>query len=116
MIMIAHVEEARQLQHIPREVAIVVEGIAEVLDSEYAVDMDVREGDGGYILIIETFNELDELKYIYIDIDEVIPEFTDAIKVEEGEDYTSTLILLNNYFGISLIMLISLAPKRFQEE
>jgi hypothetical protein len=40
----------------------------------------------------------------------------DVIKVKDGEDYTSTLIMINNEFGILLIMPISLVPKRFQEE
>lgn len=89
-----------------------VEGVVRILDSEYGEDRDVNEGDGGYVLIIESADELIQLKDIYIDIDEVIPEFADVIKVKDGEDYTSTLILLNNDFRISLIMPMSLTPNR----
>jgi hypothetical protein len=62
------------------------------LDREYGPERQVGEGDGGYILILESANK------IYIDIDEVVPEFTDVIKVEGAEDYNSTVILRNNDF------------------
>jgi hypothetical protein len=111
MIKIAHVEEAKRLQSLPQEVVEVVEGIAEILDRDYGVDREV-DCDGGYILVLEAAEELEQLKEIYIDLDEVIAEYTDLIMVEGGENFTNTLILANDY-SISLILPISLTLKRF---
>ena len=116
MIKIAHVEEAKRLQHLPQEVAMVVEGIAEILDTEYSKDRDVNGGNGGYILVIESAEELQQLKDIYIDIEDVITEYTDLIEVQEGENYTNSLILLNNDFSVSLVMPVSLTPARLLAE
>jgi hypothetical protein len=103
MIKIAHVEEAKRLQHLPQEVVVVVEGIAEILDTEYGVDRQVDSGDGGFILVIQSAEELEQLKDIYIDIDEVIAEFTDTITVQGADNYTNSLILLSSDFSVSLI-------------
>jgi hypothetical protein len=64
MIKIAHVEEVKQLQHIPQEVIAIFEEIVSILDREYGSERLVDEGNGGYVLIIESVNELDEPKDI----------------------------------------------------
>jgi hypothetical protein len=38
MIKIAHIEDVKRLQHLPKEVAIVIEEIAGILDGEYGED------------------------------------------------------------------------------
>lgn len=58
-----------------------MEGIATILDNVYGMDRDVDGGDGWYILVIELEDELEQLKEIYIDIDEVTPEFKDLIEI-----------------------------------
>ncbi|AOT72795.1 hypothetical protein [Geosporobacter ferrireducens] len=115
MIKIAHVKETEGL-NLPQEVVGVIEYIATVLDNEYGEDRDVDGGDGGYILVIEYKDEFEKLKDIYIDMDDVIAEYVDLIKVTDGEDYTNSLIILNNEFAISLIMPVAITPKRLLDE
>jgi hypothetical protein len=73
MIKIAHVGEVKRLQYLPQEGSIVVEGIFSISGREYGETREVDEGDGGYVLIIKSGDELEHLKDIYIDVDEVIP-------------------------------------------
>lgn len=115
MIKVAHVEEVKSLK-LPQEVVRVIKEIATILDTEYGKDRDVNGGDGGYILVMESKDEFKKLKDIYIDMEDVIAEYVDLIKVTDGEDYTNSLILLNNDFSISLIIPIGITPKRLLDD
>lgn len=115
MMKIAYVKETENLQ-LPQEIIEVVKGIATVLDTEYGENRDVDGGDGGYILVIEEKEDLEKLKEIYIDVDDVIVEYVDKIAVEDEEDYTNCLIICNNDFAISLIIPISITPKNLLDE
>ncbi|MCT4508646.1 MAG: hypothetical protein N4A48_07775 [Tepidibacter sp.] len=115
MIKIAHVKETENLD-LPKEVVEVIKSVASILDSEYGEDRYVEGGDGGYILVIEAKEDFEKLKEIYIDVDDIIPEYVDKITVEGGEDYTNSLILCNNDFGISLIIQMRLTPKILLED
>ncbi|WP_084281037.1 hypothetical protein [Alkaliphilus transvaalensis] len=86
MIKIAHVKETESLR-LPQEVVRVIKDIATIFDTEYGEDRNVDGGDGGYILVIESKDEFDKLRDIYIDMEEVIAEYVDLIKVTDGEDY-----------------------------
>lgn len=115
MIKIAHVKGTESLR-MPQEVVRVIKDIATILDTEYGKDRDVDGGDGGYILVIESKDEFKKLKDIYIDMEDVIVEYVDLIKVTKGEDYTNSLILLNNDFSISLIIPVGITPKRLLDD
>lgn len=115
MIKIAHVKETENLK-LPQEVVEVIKDIAMVLDNEYGEDRDVNHGDGGYILVVESKDEFEKLKDIYIDMENVIAEYVDLIKVDDGEDYTNSLIILNNDFIISLIIPVAVTPKKLLDE
>ncbi len=117
MKKIAYVREIpAQQTNLPKEVIETITDIATVLDNEYGNDRDVNVGNGGYILIIEDKEELYKLSDIYIDIDTIIPEFTDRIPISGGNDYTRTLLILGNDFTVTLIMPLSITPKRFITE
>lgn len=115
MIKIAHVKETESLR-LPQEVVGVIKNSVTILDTEYGRDRDVDGGDGGYILVIESKDQFEKLKNIYIDMEDVIAEYVDLIKVTEGEDYTNSLILLNNDFSISLIIPVGITPKRLLDD
>lgn len=115
MIKIAHVKETESLR-LPQEVVGAIKYIAKVLDNEYGEDRDVDGGDGGYILVIESKDDFAKLKDIYMDMKDVIAEYVDLIKVTDGEDYTNSLIILNNDFAISLIIPVAITPKRLLDE
>ncbi|SHH84008.1 hypothetical protein SAMN02745135_02355 [Caloranaerobacter azorensis DSM 13643] len=112
MIKIGHKREVENIKDLPKEVLGVIREIAATLDTYYGENRDVDNEDGGYVLIIESEEDIEKLEEfdIYLD-EEIYPEYVDRIKVEEGEDWINVLILCNNEFGISLIMPISIAPE-----
>lgn len=116
MIKIAHVREVQMAKDYPKEVVKVIQEIATILDNEYGENRDVDGGDGGYILIIKEKEELEKLKDIYIDMDDIIPEYVDKIAVVDGEDYTNSLIIMNNDFAVSLIMPLRITPALLKKE
>lgn len=117
MIKIGHKREVKNIKDLPKEVLEVVTGIVAILDTYYGENRDVDNEDGGYVLIIQSEEDIEKLEEfdIYID-EEMYPEYVDKIKVEEGEDWINVLILCNNEFGISLIMPISIAPEILLDE
>jgi len=114
MIKIAHVEEAISLvqSNLPKEVVNVVISIATILDAEYGKNRNVDGSNGGYILIVESYLELEKLKDIYVDINNDIPEYVDKIEVNDSESYYNILFLCNSDFSISLILPSSIITKR----
>ncbi len=115
MKKIAHVREV-PTDDLPVEVIGKIKEIATILDTEYGHDRDVDSSNGGYILVIEDDMELPLLTDIHIDIDTIIPEFTDRIPVSGGNDYTNTLLILGNDFTVTLIMPLIITPYRFITE
>jgi hypothetical protein len=114
MVKVAHLRETENLQF-PKEVVKVIKEIAGILDVEYGEDRN-EDSDGGYILVLESRDEFEKLQDVYIDIDTVIVEFVDRIKVENGEDWTNSLVLCNNDFGITLIMPLRITPDNLKDE
>lgn len=110
MIKIAHVKEAENLK-IPQEVVDETKEIATILDEEYGVNRDVDGGNGGYILLIEARKDFEKLMEIYIDIEEVIPEYVDRIAVKEGEDWINSLIIMSSDYTVSILSRISIMPQ-----
>ncbi|WP_427340510.1 hypothetical protein [Caloranaerobacter sp. DY30410] len=117
MIKIGHKREVKNIKDLPEEVLEVVRGIVATLDTYYGKNRDVDNEDGGYVLIIQSEEDIERLEEfdIYID-EEIYPEYVDRIKVEEGEDWINAFILCNNEFGISLIISISIAPETLLDE
>lgn len=111
MIKIAYKNEIETIKHLPIEVINVVLEIATILDDNYGEERDAND-DGGYILVVENEGDIKEVNdEIGIDITSAIPEYVDLIRCNNGEEYTSSLILCNNDFGISLIIPLSLTSK-----
>ena len=74
------------------------------MDTGYGGTRNVDRGDGGYVLIIESKDELEKLKDIHIDVKMAIPEYTDRIQCKVGQAFASSFILLGNDFGIVVVM------------
>ncbi|WP_434301942.1 hypothetical protein [Clostridium botulinum] len=117
MKKIAHTKDLGNLKNIPNEVISTLKEITTILDSEYGDTRNVDADNGGYILLIESKEDLTNLLEIGIDFNlEVYPEYVDIIKCANNEDYTNSLILCNNDFGISLIILVSIIHKKLLDE
>ena len=113
MIKIAHVHEVAILENFPQEVIKVIRETVKILDEAYSVNRDVDHGNGGYVLVIEAEEELEQLKEIYLDVKTVIPEYTDIIHVCDGEDYTCSLILLSSDFALLLVVILRMTPEKW---
>lgn len=114
MKKIAHVREAALLTNtLPQEVVRAVTQIAAVLDNEYGADRNADADLGGYVLLLESREELEQLQDIHIDVETAVPEYVDKIEVQGGEPYTHTLLLLGSDFTVSLVMPLAHTPERF---
>lgn len=103
MIKISHVKEVAGL-HVPQEVIAVIREAVTILDEEYGVERE-ESGYGGYVLVLESDNEIADLKDYGIDVDMDIPEYVNRIVCEGSQIYTSSLVLVGSDFGILLIAL-----------
>lgn len=104
-------EQLIKLNSYPSEIICIIESIITVLDENYGSDRKIDEEDGGYILIIESKEDFVKLKEIYINIDNVIPEYVDRIVVEYGTDWCNSLIIMNNDYTVSIFSKISITPQ-----
>ncbi|AWI03120.1 hypothetical protein [Clostridium drakei] len=111
MIKIAYRNEIGIINHLPVEVVNVVSEITTILDDNYGEERNANDY-GGYILVVENEDDVSKLNdEIGIDITTAIPEYVDLIRCSNGGEYTNSLILCNNDFGISLIIPLSLTAK-----
>lgn len=114
MIKIGHVREVGCLKgRYPEPVVTEVRRMAMFLDENYGDDRDVDSDFGGYLLVIETIEDLDRLSDIYLDVDDLIPEYCDVIRTDDV-CYTNSLIIINSEYSISLFMRIELTPLSLQ--
>lgn len=112
MIKLAYSKEKNKLKTIPQEVQDTILGILQVLESEYGANRDIYEDDGGYVIVVEKKEDFEELEEkTDIDCDTMTCEYVDKIKCEGGEVYTNSLILLNNEYGITLIIPLEITPE-----
>ena len=82
-----------------------IEGILTILDEEYGLHRDQYKDDGGYVIVIEEEADFQIVKEkTHIDVKNVIVEYVDKIECSNGKVYTSSLILCNNDYSISLII------------
>jgi hypothetical protein len=110
MIKIAHKREVKNIDRLPAEIIEKVTEIATILDKNYGKNRSVDYGLGGYILIAETTEDMESITN-QIDLKHNLPEYVDLITCVNGENYTSSLILLSCDYSISLIIPLSLMPK-----
>ena len=75
-----------------------VEEIIGLLNDNYGTNRDVEKDLGGYIAILESKEDVVEIKAN--SIKGLLPEYTDIIKSDEGIDYYSSLFLLSDDYSI----------------
>jgi hypothetical protein len=95
MIKIGYKSEITAISNLPLEVINAVSETATILDDNYGEQRDIN-------LVSDE---------IGIEVTSAIPEYVDLIRCSNGKDYTNSLILCNNDFGISLMIPIELTPK-----
>ena len=89
-------EEAKQKY--PNEMLQEAEEIIVLLDDNYGANRDVDKDLGGYIGLLESKEDVAEIKAN--SIKGLLPEYTDIIKSDDGIDYYSSLFLLSDDYSI----------------
>ena len=96
--------ENRQIHEIDNYPIEVIQSISEtiyILNENYGETRNVDKDLGGYILVVESIEDVKELKNGMLK--DILPEYTDEIKCSEGVNYTSSLFLLSSDFSVVVI-------------
>lgn len=73
----------------------------DILNENYGENRDVDKDLGGYVLVVETLEDVKELKNGMLQ--DILPEYTDEIICSEGVNWTSSLFLISSDFSIVVI-------------
>lgn len=99
MLKIVHAREIAGLQ-LPQAVLTVVRESVTVLDAEYGEDRAEDSGYGGYVLVLESE---EDVKNLSDEIQTALPEYVDVLAASTGE-FVSVLVLLGSDFGVVVII------------
>ena len=102
MIKITHVREITELE-LPQELTSVIQEAVTILDEAYGEDR-MESGYGGYVLVVESGDDLSQLSDFGVDIKADLPEYVDTITCSSGQVFTSRLFLLGSDLGIVIII------------
>ncbi len=118
MIKLLHVSDISKISHLEEEVQTYALEALTILDEEYGTDRDPITDLGGYVVIIENPEDIQELEELHnIDLTKSpSPEFVDFIFTEQGSRYTASLFLLSSDYGIIIILPYDMTPKEILEK
>ena len=113
MIKLLHVSDISKISHLEEEVRTYALEALTILDEEYGTDRDPITDLGGYVVILENPEDIQELEELHkIDLTKnPYPEFVDFIYTEQGSCYTASLFLLSSDYGIIIILPYDMTPK-----
>ncbi|HAT4363255.1 hypothetical protein P3F01_09360 [Clostridium perfringens] len=94
-------KQLKQLNEYPIEVIKSIFETIEILNENYGESRDIDKDLGGYVLVVESVEDVKELKNGMLK--DVLPEYTDEIICSEGVNYTSSLFLLSSDFSVVVI-------------
>ncbi|EGT3601178.1 hypothetical protein [Clostridium perfringens] len=89
------------LSNYPIEVIQSISETIDILNENYGENRNVDRDLGGYILVVESLEDVEELKSGMLK--DILPEYTDEIICSEGVNYTSSLFLLSSDFSVVVI-------------
>ncbi|MDK0627803.1 hypothetical protein P5F04_12995 [Clostridium perfringens] len=89
------------LNDYPMEVIKNISETINILNENYGENRNVDKDLGGYVLVVESVEDVKELKNGMLK--DVLPEYTDEIICSEGVNYTSSLFLLSSDFSVVVI-------------
>ena len=90
-----------ELSDYPIEVIKSISETIEILNENYGEARNVDKDLGGYVLIIESIEDVKELKNGMLKY--ILPEYTDEVVCSEGVKYTSSLFLISDDFSVVVI-------------
>lgn len=112
MIELTHLKEINKADILPKEVQENIKGILSILDEEYGDNRDQYKDNGGYVIVVEDKSDFQTINQkVHINVDDVIVEYVDKIECSNEKIYTSSLILCNNDYLVSLVIPFEITPK-----
>ena len=115
--MVYKIGNIRDMAFLPlkdEEVRNVIYQQVRILSDEYGEYRDVDKDDGGYIIYIEPGTDMQNAKK-YFEYSKATPEQVDVVETSTCKLY-ATFYILNNEYGITVIMHEGDAPKEILEE
>lgn len=94
-------EKLIELNEYPMKVISNISVVIEILNENYGENRNVDKDLGGYVLVVESLEDVKELKNGMLK--DILPEYTDEIICSEGVNYTSSLFLLSSDFSVVVI-------------
>ncbi|ELC8428491.1 hypothetical protein QYZ59_07610 [Clostridium perfringens] len=101
MIKIFNDKNLMRLENYPKKIIKSIKELISLINENYGENRDVDKDLGGYILVVESLEDVEELKSGMLK--DIIPEYTDEIICSEGVNFTSSLFLLSSDFSIVVI-------------
>lgn len=90
------------------EVAKIIEQNLNILDESYGIERNINADLGGYVLMLETKDDVIEVKENIVK--DIIPEYVDNIECEGGKQYCFSLFLLSSDYAV-----VVAAPKELMD-
>lgn len=94
-------KQLNELINYPIEVIKSISKIIDILNENYGENRDVDKDLGGYVLVVESLEDVKEVKNGILK--DILPEYTDEIICSEEVKYTSSLFLLSSDFSVVVI-------------
>ena len=79
----------------------VIEEQLNILDESYGTERNIDADLGGYVLILETKDDVIEAKENIVK--DIIPEYVDNIECEGGKQYCLSLFLLSSDYAVVVV-------------
>ena len=83
------------------EVANIIEEQLNILDESYGIERNIDSDLGGYVLILETKDDVIEAKENIVK--DIIPEYVDNIECEGGKQYCLSLFILSSDYAVVVV-------------
>ncbi|MDU8966669.1 MAG: hypothetical protein E7H39_12490 [Clostridium sp.] len=83
------------------EVAKIIEQQLNILDESYGIERNIDADLGGYVLVLETKEDVIEAKENILN--DTIPEYIDDIECEGGKQYCLSLFLLSSDYAVIVV-------------
>lgn len=79
----------------------IIEEQVNILDESYGAEKDIDADLGGYLLVLETKDDVIEAKENILK--DIISEYVDDIECEGGKQYCLSLFLLSSYYAVIVV-------------
>lgn len=83
------------------DVGKIIEEQLNILDESYGIERNIDADLGGYVLILETKDDVIEAKENIVK--DIIPEYVDNIECEGGKQYCLSLFILSSDYAVVVV-------------